>query len=269
MKRKLRQRYEKTLDELTLMSNKFAMEVFKHKECAEHLLRTLLKDEIIRLRRVEVEKTLTNMWGKGVRLDVMGVGTTGDVYEAEIQNNLSEASVNRASYNGALMAMHTIKKGIKFKKKKRYRRFRVVFITDGDALGNGQRENHVSYSCKKNMIKVDAGADIHYFNTQIQDDSPIGKIMHDFHTANVDDMQDEVLKKYVGYYKRTPKGRKHMCKIMDKIHRDGERAGFRKGEKRKSKMIAISLYESGMPIQEIMKHTRESEQQIRKWVMHA
>ncbi len=246
MKRKLRQRYEKTLDELTLMSNKFAMEVFKHKECAEHLLRTLLKDEIIRLRRVEVEKTLTNMWGKGVRLDVMGVGTTGDVYEAEIQNNLSEASVNRASYNGALMAMHTIKKGIKFKKKKRYRRFHVVFITDGDA-----------------------GADIHYFNTQIQDDSPIGKIMHDFHTANVDDMQDEVLKKYVGYYKRTPEGRKHMCKIMDKIHRDGERAGFRKGEKRKSKMIAISLYESGMPIQEIMKHTRESEQQIRKWVMHA
>ena len=236
MKRKLRQRYEKTLDELTLMSNKFAMEVFKHKECAEHLLRTLLKDEIIRLRRVEVEKTLTNMWGKGVRLDVMGVGTTGDVYEAEIQNNLSEASVNRASYNGALMAMHTIKKGIKFKKKKRYRRFHVMFITD-----------------------VDAGADIHYFNTQIQDDSPIGKIMHDFHTANVDDMQDEVLKKYVGYYKRTPKGRKHMCKIMDKIHRDGERAGFRKGEKRKSKMIAISLYESGMPIQEIMKHTRESE----------
>ena len=69
------------------MSNKFAMEVFKHKECAEHLLRTLLKDEIIRLRRVEVEKTLTNMWGKDVRLDVMGVGTTGDVYEAEIQNN--------------------------------------------------------------------------------------------------------------------------------------------------------------------------------------
>ena len=246
MKRKLRQRYEKTLDELTLMSNKFAMEVFKHKECAEHLLRTLLKDEIIRLRRVEVEKTLTNMWGKGVRLDVMGVGTTGDVYEAEIQNNLSEASVNRASYNGALMAMHTIKKGIKFKKKKRYRRFHVMFITD-----------------------VDAGADIHYFNTQIQDDSPIGKIMHDFHTASVDDMQDEVLKKYVGYYKRTPEGRKHMCKIMDKIHRDGERAGFRKGEKRKSKMIAISLYESGMPIQEIMKHTRESEQQIRKWVMHA
>lgn len=246
MKRKLRQRYEKTLDELTLMSNKFAMEVFKHKECAEHLLRTLLKDEIIRLRRVEVEKTLTNMWGKGVRLDVMGVGTTGDVYEAEIQNNLSEASVNRASYNSALMAMHTIKKGIKFKKKKRYRRFHVMFITD-----------------------VDAGADIHYFNTQIQDDSPIGKIMHDFHTANVDDMQDEVLKKYVGYYKRTPEGRKHMCKIMDKIHRDGERAGFRKGEKRKSKMIAISLYESGMPIQEIMKHTRESEQQIRKWVMHA
>lgn len=149
MKRKLRQRYEKTIDELTLMSNKFAMEVFKHKECTEHLLRTLLKDEIIRLRGVEVEKTLTNMWGKGVRLDVMGVGTTGDVYEAEIQNNLSEASVNRASYNGALMAMHTIKKGIKFKKKKRYRRFHVVFITDGDALGNGQRENHVSYSCKK------------------------------------------------------------------------------------------------------------------------
>lgn len=118
MKNKYRKRYEKTLDELTLMSNKFAMEVFKNKECAEHLLRTLLKEETIRLKRVEVEKTLTNMWGKGVKLDVMGIGTAGDVYDAEIQNDLSEASVNRAAYNGALMAMHTIKKGIKFKKKK-------------------------------------------------------------------------------------------------------------------------------------------------------
>ena len=60
-----------------------------------------------------------------------------------------------------------------------------------------------------------------------------------------------------------------MCKIMDKIHRDGERAGFRKGEKRECKRIAISLYKHGMSIADIVLNTEESELQIRKWVMHS
>ena len=255
MKKKERLKYEKILRDLTLMSDTFSAEIFKNKECAQHLFRTLLQDESIRLKRVEVQKEITNM-----------CSDTGDVYDAEIQNKLSEASVNRAAYNGALMAMRNLKKGLKFRKKKYRRKFHVAFITNGDALGYGQRENHISYYCKENMEKIDAGADIHYYNSRMHDDSPIGRMMHDFHEKCVDAMQDEVFQKYVRYYKETPKGRKHMCKVMDKIRRDGEKTGYRKGENHKSKMIARSLYNSGMPIQEIMIHTHESEQQIRKWV---
>ena len=270
MKKKERLKYEKILRDLTLMSDTFSAEIFKNKECAQHLFRTLLQDESIRLKRVEVQKEITNMWGKGVRFDVYGISDTGDVYDAEIQNKLSEASVNRAAYNGALMAMRNLKKGLKFKKKGYRKKFHVAFVTNGDALGYGQSENHISYYCKENMEKIDAGADIHYYNSQIHDDSPIGRMMHDFHEKCVDAMQDEVFQKYVRYYKETPKGRKHMCKVMEKIRRDGykdgEKTGYRKGENHKSKMIARSLYNSGMPIQEIMIHTHESEQQIRKWV---
>ena len=266
MKKKDKIRYEEALRELTLMSDTFSAEIFKHKECAEHLLRTLLRDETIRLKHVEVQKEITNMWGKGVRFDVYGISDTGDVYDAEIQNKLSEASVNRAAYNGALMAMRNLKKGLKFRKKKYRRKFHVAFVTNGDALGYGQSENHISYYCKENMEKIDAGADIHYYNSQIHDDSPIGRMMHDFHEKCVDAMQDEVFQKYVRYYKETPKGRKHMCKVMEKIRRDGYKDGEKSGEKRKSKMIVRNLYKYGMSISDIMLNTGESEQQIRKWV---
>lgn len=267
MKKKHRQRYEKALRDLTLMSDTFASQVFQHKECIEHFLGTLLKDDSLKLKQAEVQKTFTNLWGKEVRLDLFGINTEGDVYDAEIQNDLLDASVNRAAHHGALMAMHTIKKGIRFKKQKQRNHYHVLFITNGDALGYGQKENHISYDCKETMEKVDAGADIHYYNSTIQDDSPIGRIMHDLHAKSVKDMKDEVLKKYVRFYKETPEGRKHMCKVMDKIRKDGYKEGEKSGEKHKSKMIARSLYNSGMPIQEIMKHTRESEQQIRKWVL--
>ena len=45
MKKKERLKYEKILRDLTLMSDTFSAEIFKHKECAEHLLRTLMRDE--------------------------------------------------------------------------------------------------------------------------------------------------------------------------------------------------------------------------------
>ena len=88
MKKKERLKYEKILRDLTLMSDTFSAEIFKNKECAQHLFRTLLQDESIRLKRVEVQKEITNMWGKGVRFDVYGISDTGDVYDAEIQNKL-------------------------------------------------------------------------------------------------------------------------------------------------------------------------------------
>ena len=74
-------------------------------------MRTLMHDESIRLKHVEVQKTVTNMWGKGVRIDIYGISDTGDIYGAEIQNDLSDATVNMAAYNGALLAMQNLKKG--------------------------------------------------------------------------------------------------------------------------------------------------------------
>ena len=61
-----------------------------------------------------------------------------------------------------------------------------------------------------------------------------------------------------------------MCKVMEKIRRDGykdgEKTGYRKGERQERKKIARNLYKYGMSINDIMLNTGESEQQIRKWV---
>ena len=52
---------------------------------------------------------------------------------------------------------------------------------------------------------------------EIQDSSPLGRLMHDFHCMKAEDMYYEVLRKRVRYFKESKGGKRKMCKIMDDL----------------------------------------------------
>ena len=60
-----------------------------------------------------------------------------------------------------------------------------------------------------------------YVNSQIQDDTALGRLMHDFHCKNADDMYYEVLAERVRELKETPKGVAEMCKELEELYADG------------------------------------------------
>ena len=59
-----------------------------------------------------------------------------------------------------------------------------------------------------------------YVNGQIQDDTPLGLLMHDFHCINPDDMHYKILADRVKYFKQTEEGVSIMCKAMEDMRNE-------------------------------------------------
>ena len=60
-------------------------------------------------------------------------------------------------------------------------------------------------------------AHIIYVNSQIKDETALGKLMHDFTCTDPDDMNYPVLAQRVRYFKEDTKGVTTMCKAMEEM----------------------------------------------------
>lgn len=71
-----------------------------------------------------------------------------------------------------------------------------------------------------------------YVNTAIQDDTELGRLIHDFHYRNADEMYSETLAEQIRNIKETEKGVTDMCQEMEKIYEEGIEQGIVKGIER-------------------------------------
>ena len=76
---------------------------------------------------------------------------------------------------------------------------------------------HVERTVEETGEKFGDGSHILYVNGECVDDTALGKLMHDFHCVNPDDMAYPVLREKAQYLKKDQKGVMHMSKIMDEI----------------------------------------------------
>ena len=93
----------------------------------------------------------------------------------------------------------------------------VIFITENDVLGGNKAIYHIERIIKETGNDFSDGAHILYVNGAYRDDSPIGKLMHDFSCKNPDDMYFKILADKTRYYKEDAKGVAAMCKIMEEL----------------------------------------------------
>ena len=57
-----------------------------------------------------------------------------------------------------------------------------------------------------------------YVNSQIKDETELGKLMHDFSCTDAKDMHYKILADRVRYFKEDAKGVETMCRAMEDIH---------------------------------------------------
>lgn len=71
------------------------------------------------------------------------------------------------------------------------------------------------------MSKVfEDGSHILYVNAQCRSDTPLGKLMHDFHCTDARDMNYPVLAERVHYFKDNVKGATNMCRAVEQLVKD-------------------------------------------------
>ena len=105
----------------------------------------------------------------------------------------------------------------------------VVFICEEDVLKTNQLVSRIERYIDKHEQFKDK-LHIIYLNASMQDDTPLGKLMHDMLCNDPDDMYYEVLRKRVSYFKRQEGGKKIMCEALEELVNEAKNEGRKEGE---------------------------------------
>lgn len=69
----------------------------------------------------------------------------------------------------------------------------IIFITEHDIFKRGLQMYHVDRMVRELNEPFDDGQHIIYVNSTYQPDTPLGRVMHDFHCRSADDMYTKQL----------------------------------------------------------------------------
>ncbi len=210
-----------------------------------------------------IQKDYKNLQGRSAVMDCVARDSTGKQFDVEIQQDNEGASPKRARYHSGLMDMNTLNPGQDFEKlPESY----VIFITRDDILGYGLPIYHIDRQIKELEEAFQDEAHIIYVNSRKQDDTELGRLMHDLHCKKADEMHSPILAKRVYELKETQKGVELMCHEMEKIYSEGMESGEKRGELKAKKEAILSLAEMGIPVNQIAKAVNLSEKDVQKWI---
>lgn len=215
-------RYEKyrgVLKNLTLMSDVFMRNVFKKRECTEYVLQVIMGKKDLKVLNQVIQMDYKNLQGRSAILDCVARDADGKQFDVEIQQDNEGASPKRARYHSGLMDMNTLNAGQDFDE---LPESHVIFITRDDALGYGLPIYHIGRKIEEIGENFKDEAYIIYVNSSRQDDTELGRLMHDFYCKDAEDIHSEILAKRVYELKETQEGVDTMCREMDQIYKEGE-----------------------------------------------
>ena len=259
--------YRSTIAELTIMSDIFARNVLKEKTCTEYLLETILGEEKVTVLEQVLQMDYKNLQGRSAILDCVARDRKNRIVNIEIQNEGEGASPERARYHSGLMDMNTLNPGQDFDElPESY----MIFITRDDVLGYELPIYHIDRIIKEVKDDFMDEAHIIYVNSKRQDDTELGRLMHDLHCKNAKDMYSKVLADRVYELKETQEGVEFMCHEMEQIMcqemEQIRKQAYSEGIEKSKRETVLSLTEMGLPVEKIAKAVNLSVQEVQKWI---
>ncbi len=200
-----------------LLDDDFMSKVFEDKTCAQFLLQIILNRKDLDVCKVHTQHDVKNLQGRSIRLDIIAIDGNGRVYNIEIQRSDKGASIKRARYNSSLLDANVTEPGDNYEN---LAETYVIFITENDVLKAGLPIYHVERTIKETGEVFGDEAHIVYVNSQIKDETELGKLMHDFSCIDAKDMYYKILSDRVRYFKEDLKGVKIMCRAMEDMRKE-------------------------------------------------
>ncbi len=246
--------HELYIKNLRLIDDDFMKIVFeKNNRLVEFILKLILNKNKLKVIELILQKEIKNVVQKSVILDIYVVDENNNYYNIEIQKQNIGASSKRARYNSSMLDTILLEKGMKTNS---LSNSFVIFITEHDIFAKKQPIYKFERVNTETNDKLNDGSYIIYVNGEYRDPStPIGKLMHDFHCKDPNEMYYEEIKKSVKYYKEAEEGRNNMCKIFEEIERKGQKQGRKQGQKQGRKQGLKQGQKQGQRISSIKSAT--------------
>ncbi len=189
----------------TLMNDLYMATFFEDQpRCAEEVLRAVLDKPDLCVLSVDVKRDVLSLGARSVQLDVVATDEDGRFYDIEVQRDPRRANPQRARFYAALVDSHALEKGADFAElPESY----VVFIVDGDALGDGVPLSRIERVRREDGKPFGDGSHIVYVDASYNyGETALGAVMHDFTCADPNQMRNPVLAERARYFKQFKKG---------------------------------------------------------------
>ena len=214
------------------------------------LLRIFFGRDDLVVKHVVTQQSADNLYGRGVRFDVLAEDSDGKLYDCEVQRANEGAAPRRARYNSSMMDARELAKSAEFSD---LPETWVIFITENDIYGAGCPLYHVERIIEELQRPFNDGAHILYVNGANRDDTPLGRLMQDFFCENPEEMNYKELAQRTDYFKAEAEGVNTMCELMEKFGErkmeegrlEGREAGLLEGRMESARRTAAALLALG------------------------
>lgn len=272
------------LKEQTIMDDLLGSKILDDEATLSEVLSRIVEKPLQVVRR-EVQKSIQNLQGRGIRLDVLARDEKGKLYNIEVQRDDRGAVPQRARYNGAIIDSNFLPKGEDFGK---LLEAYVIFITENDVLKGDYQAYHIERMVEETGKPFNDGLHIIYVNGAKQEDSAIGRLVHDLTCADPKQMHSKVLAERMRLFK-SEEGAQEMKTIYEeKLERliayereeanaegriegreEGRMEGREEGEERKAREMSVGLCRKGFPIETVAEVAKTTVETIQKWLKEA
>ncbi len=221
----MNEKYLSVLNTLRPIDDTFMRMIFRDYQCVELLMKIIFGEQFS-LKRFETQEDHKQVGSRSVELDIVVYTHEGAVIGIEVEKSKDNASPLRARYHASILDCD-----LSYPKEgwKEFSEIYVVFICEEDVLKTNELINHIQRYMINGMVFQDK-LHIIYLNASMQDETALGKLMHDMLCNDPDDMYYEVLRKRVSYFKRQEGGKKTMCEALEELITEAKNEGRKEGE---------------------------------------
>ena len=216
----MNQEYLEFVKALRPIDDIFMKVIFNDPRCIK-LLFNIIFEEDISITKWHIQDEYRNLHGRTVIMDIVASTENGNIIDVEMERSLKNASPLRARFYASILDSSLSYVNEKWEK---LPEIYVIFICEKDVLETNRLKNHIQRYGEDGKAFEDK-VHIIYMNANKEDETPLGKLMHDLRCENHEDMYCEVLKERVRYFKQEKGGKKIMCDMMEKLEKRGEKRG--------------------------------------------
>ena len=260
--------YRVRLKNLTIMSDIFGRNVLKDLRCTEYILRIILNDKNLKVIDQTLQADFKNLHGRGVVLDCLATDNKRRKVNIEFQQGKEGAHPKRARYHLGLIDSNILDSGQNFDElPESY----VIFITQRDALGKNLPILHLDRMIRETGEASGDQTHFIYVDASKQDnDTELGRLMHDLNCRDASDMHEGILAERVHYLKETERGVEQMCKEMDELcsmaFEDGKVKGKEAGRREEKMKVVKNMNNLKMSIEQIAQVADVDIKTVREWI---